>query len=298
VYLQSGSNWFNSTLTIAQSFDTNNRNSLKNNIPVHLIDSGDNEQYLLFLDMIGHHFDVIWSYINGMSDTKNITETNNYGIHDDFLYDYLKSFGWDARNLNSNKQLWSYLFGKDSDGNVVEESTSEERTKIIWRRIANNLPYLLKNKGTKRGISALLNCYGIAGSNLSIVEFGGPDTDDAFEPTKYIYDTQTANLNFTSGSYLTTRWSGSKGIELRIKPAYSGSGVTLVKGNSFTLSFVILPVFTPLIKDLTEFSFSAKANCLTFVADHAFGFDKLLLFSFLGTEITVTPFFSRSEPTA
>jgi len=230
--------WFNSTLSIAQIFDTDNRSALKNNIPLHIIDSGDNDQYLLFLDMVGHHFDVIWSYIGGISDTKNITETNDSGIHDDFLYDYLKSFGWNAKNLNSNEQLWKYLFGKDADGNVINENTPEQRTKIIWRRIANNLPYLLKNKGTKRGISALLNCYGIANSNLSIVEFGGPDTDDALESTKYIYDTQTANLNFTSGSYLTTRWSGSNAIELRIKPAYSGSGMTLVKGNSFTLSLV------------------------------------------------------------
>jgi hypothetical protein len=231
-------NWFNSTLSIADNYDKNNRNLLKNNIPLHLIDSGDNDSYLLFLDMIGHHFDIIWSYIKGMAETKNITETNDYGIHDDFLYDYLKSFGWDAKNLNSNQQLWKYAFGKDADGNVVEENTPEQRTKSIWRRIANNLPYLLKHKGTKRGIQALLNCYGIANSNLSIIEFGGPDTDDALESTKYIYDTQTANLNFISGSYLTTNWSGSNAIELRIKPAYSGSGMTLVSGSSFKLSLV------------------------------------------------------------
>jgi hypothetical protein len=188
--------------------------------------------------MIGHHFDIIWSYIKGMTETKNITEKDTDGIHDDMLYNYLKSFGWDAKNLNSNKQLWSYLFGKDTDGNIVEENTPEKRTKTVWRRIANNLPYLLKHKGTKRGIQALLNCYGIANSNLSIIEFGGPDSEDAVETTKYTYDTQTANLNFTSGSYLTTRWSGSNAIELRIKPAYSGSGMTLVKGNSFTLSLV------------------------------------------------------------
>jgi hypothetical protein len=238
VYLQSGSAWFNSTLGVAQTFDKENKNALKNNIPLFLVDSGENDQYLLFLDMIGHHFDIIWSYIKGMTDTKNITETNDYGIHDEFLYDYLKSFGWDAKNLNSNEQLWKYLFGKDADGNVIQENTPEQRTKAVWRRIANNLPYLLKHKGTKRGIHALLNCYGIANSNLSIIEFGGPDTDDAVESTKYIYDTQTANLNFTSGSYLTTRWSGSNAIELRIKPAYSGSGMTLLKGNSFTLSLV------------------------------------------------------------
>ncbi len=238
VYLVSGSDWFNSTLSTAEVFDIENRNALKNNIPLHLIESGDNDSYLLFLDMIGNHFDIIWSYIKGMGDTKNITEQNSEGIHDDFLYDYLKSFGWNAKNLNSNERLWKYLFGKNSNGETIEVDTPEERTKILWRRIANNLPYLLKHKGTKRGISALLNCYGIASSNLSIVEFGGPDTDDALESTKYIYDTQTADLNFISGSYLTTRWSGSNAIELRIKPAYSGSGMTLLKADSFRLSLV------------------------------------------------------------
>jgi hypothetical protein len=238
VYLPSGSAWFNSTLATTQTFDTNNKNALKNNIPLFLIQTDENTDYLLFLDMIGHHFDIIWSYIKGMTETKNITEKDTNGIHDDMLYNYLKSFGWDAKNLNSNKQLWSYLFGKDADGNIVEENTPEKRTKIVWRRIANNLPYLLKHKGTKRGIQALLNCYGIANSNLSIIEFGGPDSEKAVETTKYTYDTQTANLNFTSGSYLTTRWGGSNAIELRIKPAYSGSGMTLVKGNSFTLSLV------------------------------------------------------------
>jgi hypothetical protein len=230
--------WFNSTLLNTQAFDTGNKNALKNNIPLFLVETDENSDYLLFLDMIGHHFDIIWSYIKGMTETKNITEKDTDGIHDDMLYNYLKSFGWDAKNLNSNKQLWSYLFGKDTDGNIVEENTPEKRTKTVWRRIANNLPYLLKHKGTKRGIQALLNCYGIANSNLSIIEFGGPDSEDAVETTKYTYDTQTANLNFTSGSYLTTRWSGSNAIELRIKPAYSGSGMTLVKGNSFTLSLV------------------------------------------------------------
>jgi len=238
VYLPSGSAWFNSTLVTTQTFDTGNKNALKNNIPLFLIETDENSDYLLFLDMIGHHFDIIWSYIKGMTETKNITEKDTDGIHDDMLYNYLKSFGWDAKNLNSNKQLWSYLFGKDTDGNVVEENTPEKRTKTIWRRIANNLPYLLKHKGTKRGIQALLNCYGIANSNLSIIEFGGPDSEDAVETTKYTYDTQTANLNFTSGSYLTTRWSSSNAIELRIKPAYSGSGMTLVSGSSFKLSLV------------------------------------------------------------
>lgn len=299
VYLPSGSAWFNSTLTIAQSFDKDNKNALKNNIPLFLIDSGENDQYLLFLDMIGHHFDIIWSYIKGMTDTKNITETNEYGIHDEFLYDYLKSFGWDAKNLNSNEQLWKYLFGKDADGNVIEENTPEQRTKTIWRRIANNLPYLLKHKGTKRGIQALLNCYGIANSNLSIIEFGGPDTEDTVESTKYIYDTQTSNLVFNSGSYLTTHWSGSNAIELRIKPAYSGSGVTLLKGNSFTLSLVPGNHSSETSGSI-EFSVSSSTGLNTFVTNQYQFYDGnyhsiLLNNETEGTSSTFTLYYKNGE---
>ena len=38
----------------------------------------------------------------------------------------------------------------------------------------NNLPYLLKHKGTRRGLSAALSTYGIL-HLLTIMEFGGPN---------------------------------------------------------------------------------------------------------------------------
>tara|TARA_R110001592_G_scaffold144611_4_gene367901 strand:+ start:8602 stop:12408 length:3807 start_codon:yes stop_codon:yes gene_type:complete len=46
-----------------------------------------------------------------------------------------------------------------------------------WKRILNNLPYLLKTKGTRRGIKALMSCYGIPSTILKIQEFGGSDPD-------------------------------------------------------------------------------------------------------------------------
>jgi len=54
----------------------------------------------------------------------------------------------------------------------------EDVSKEIWRRILNNLPYLLKTKGTERSIKALLSCYGIPTSLLTVREYGGPDPRD------------------------------------------------------------------------------------------------------------------------
>jgi hypothetical protein len=227
----------------ASVYDNMNLNALKNNIPQFISEDENNSDYLLFLDMVGNHFDILWSYIKGMTDQRMITETNSYGINDELLYNYLESFSWDAKNLNSNKNLWGYLFGQDGDGVSVLNNaddytiTPEQYTKTIWRRIANNLPYLLKHKGSKRGIKALMSSYGIPQSMLTIMEFGGPVADDA-APSTFTYETLSSTLVFNIGntvSYLTSSWSGSpQSIEFRVKPAYSAS-VDLVSGSGFKL---------------------------------------------------------------
>ena len=135
------------------------------------------------------------------------------------------------------------MFGQDGDGVSVLNNaddytiTPEQYTKTIWRRIANNLPYLLKHKGSKRGIKALMSSYGIPQSMLTIMEFGGPVADDA-APSTFTYETLSSTLVFNIGntvSYLTSSWSGSpQSIEFRVKPAYSAS-VDLVSGSGFKL---------------------------------------------------------------
>ncbi len=118
------------------------------------------------------------------------------GISDKLLFDTLKSFSWDAKNLAADADLWSYVFGKDKEGNDRESNPAKQRTNEVWRRIVNNLPYLLKHKGTRRGIHALMACYGIPSSNLSILEFGGPEVGDTSK-SKLVLDNITTGLNMT-----------------------------------------------------------------------------------------------------
>jgi hypothetical protein len=225
---------YNDYLDTAVLYDRNNNNSLKNNIPLHIVEDNANLDYLLFLDMVGNYFDIIWAYIKGMSDQKKIVETNTDGIEDKFLYQYLQSFGWNAKNLNSNKQLWEYTFGLNNNaetgsftstaylGDNTEQVTPEKATTQIWRRIANNLPYLLKHKGSVRGINALLTCYGIAASNLSIMEFGGPTSDVVEDSPKFIYNSLTHNLVFDNiTASLDIPFTGTpkpQAIEFKLKP--------------------------------------------------------------------------------
>jgi hypothetical protein len=236
-------NWFVGTYDSASFYDDNNLSSLKNNIPLFINDSTENDEFLLFLDMIGNHFDIIHTYIKGMTEQRLISENNSYGINDELLYNYLQSLSWDAKNLNSNKQLWSYTFGQDADGDGIMDDvdgytiTPEEYTKKIWRRISNNLPYLLKHKGTGRGIRALMSCYGVPQSALTIMEFGGPADNRLASASLFTYETMSPTLVFNDGSYITASWSGSEkpqSIELVVKPTYDTT-IDLVSGSGFKL---------------------------------------------------------------
>ena len=44
-------------------------------------------------------------------------------------------------------------FGEHSDGTQVSTMSGKDGQQETWRRILNNLPYLYKHKGTKRGNS-------------------------------------------------------------------------------------------------------------------------------------------------
>ena len=220
------SNWYETIITLAEDFDIENPNWVQNNIPQFIVNNTDNESMLLFLSMIGQHFDNIYFYTKAIEKTRNLGYKSKNGISDKLLFDVLKSFNWDAKNLSADSKLWDYAFGLDSNGNQKFETPAKQRTYEVWRRIVNNLPYLLKHKGTKKGIYALMSCYGIPASNLSILEFGGPEVTDE-NKGKLVIDNITTALIMNTGSYFDINWQTTdKGrkpntIELFVKPAYS-----------------------------------------------------------------------------
>jgi hypothetical protein len=234
-------NWYNNIITLAEDFDIENSNWVRNNIPQYIVNGTENESLLLFLSMIGHHFDNIYFY------TKSIERSRGLGyssrdITDKLLFDVLKSFNWDAKNLGADSKLWEYAFGLDADGNEKNTKSAKSRTSEVWRRIANNLPYLLKHKGTRKGVYALLACYGIPSSNLSILEFGGPEVTETTK-SKLVYDNITTALKFNNGASIEVDWKNTNKsikpntIELFVKPEYN-SNYTLISGSGWNLNLI------------------------------------------------------------
>ena len=231
--------WYNNIIELAQDFDNTNQNYIKNNIPQYIVNDNENESLLLFFSMVGQHFDNIYYHTKSIENTRKLSYKSENGISDKLLFDTLKSFNWDAKNLAANETLWNYTFGLDSDGNTKNLTPAKQRTYEVWRRIVNNLPYLLKHKGTRRGIYALLSCYGIPSSNLSILEFGGPEVTEVTK-SKLVMDNVTTALKMNAGSSMSIDWKITdknrypNTIELFVKPAYS-SQYTLISGSGWNV---------------------------------------------------------------
>ena len=51
-----------------QNYDYYNKDYLVNNLPLHVQNSQDSEQFKLFFNMMGHHFDVLYSYTKAISE--------------------------------------------------------------------------------------------------------------------------------------------------------------------------------------------------------------------------------------
>ncbi len=233
-------NWYTDLVEVAEAYDIENPNYVLNNIPEFIVNNENNDQFLLFFTMIGQHFDNIYYHTKAIEKSRGLGYKSKDGISDKLLFDVLKSFNWDAKNLAADSKLWEYAFGLDSDGNIKNENPAKQRTYEVWRRIANNLPYLLKHKGTRRGVYALLSCYGIPSSNLSILEFGGPEVTETTK-SKLVYDNITTALKFNNGAGITFDWKNTERnrkpdtIEFFVKPTSAGKYNIIDGDNSMVL---------------------------------------------------------------
>ena len=254
-----GESYYSDLLEIAEIYDKFNVHKLQNTIPLHIQDSDDSEEFLLFVNMLAQHFDILWTYVNGLSSIHTREEHPKDGMSEDLLYRVATSLGFNLLNGRSASDLWKYSLGVDANGNTLQSDvggittlSDSANTKEIWRRIVNNLPYILKTKGTSRSVKALLSCFGIPASVLTIKEYGGPSTftDNDHYP-EYVHDvyhyawysSSTGSLYIPSKVYLNTLGANvyPNSLEFRFKTdnnfSYnSGSAYTILSTPSSLLS--------------------------------------------------------------
>jgi hypothetical protein len=183
----SASVWYNNTIESASLFDELNSNNLINGIPTYLRDNPDNNQYLIFLNMIGHYFDNIWILLKSVTDINLANNNPNKGISNDLVYQVLKSLGIDLFNSAEGDSLEQYLIGNNTGSFIYSGSLTnfsatssylnniprKELTYEIYKRIYHNLPLLVKTKGTTAGLQNIVTMFGVTSSILNVKEYGG-----------------------------------------------------------------------------------------------------------------------------
>lgn len=242
-------NWYNNQLASASLYDDNNQYALTKLLPTYLLDDTANPGFLLFVNMIGQYFDTIYQYINNITNTYSGDESLSNGLSKDMIFNVIRSFGLPVQYGKQIEELWLNELGVNSTGSYastgsIQSVSSGDYTREVWKRIFNNLPYLLKTKGTERGIRALINCYGIPDTVLRIKEYSGPEIDSTVISKRnvntfsYALDFPgTTAYNTSSNFGVNTKWfqlSSSvypKSIELRLKGA-NGNTCAFMSGSS------------------------------------------------------------------
>ena len=178
---------YNGLIDSASIYDALNDARLTKLVPSSITEDPLNNEYVLFVDMIGHHFDITWSYINALTSIYEREEHPYDGMPNNLLYDVAKSMGWKLTHGKDTSDLWEFALGTDKFGNTpnsgsLPSKSHEQINNEVWRRIVNNIPYLLKTKGSARAVKALISTYGIPQTFLSIREYGGPVIETEVRP--------------------------------------------------------------------------------------------------------------------
>ena len=191
----SASSWYTDQLVIAEAYDNTNNDNLTNTVPLFLREDSNNAPYMLFLSMIGQHFDNLWIYFKAVSDKYDADNRLDFGLSKDLVKDAIESFGVKLYSSNqTSTNLFSFLIGDTpvTGSELITETltilsgsahenlqpvSTDNYQKEIYKRIYHNLPLLIKSKGTERGLRALINCFGIPSSLLEIRQLGGAKID-------------------------------------------------------------------------------------------------------------------------
>ena len=205
---------FTSSLELTASlYDKQNNAQIFNYVPEGLLLEDEETENLLrpFILAMARFFDEIKLYIDQFDNLK-VTNYDDLDESPDLMLPLLKKyFGWQITDHFNDSDPLNFFFGENVLSTGSLETPLFEIRNNFWRRILNNLPYLLKTKGKRHNLDAFLNVLGINKENINIKEYG-------FLPGTAIQDTRihkekvfslvgigTGSLGILSSSYAYVR---------------------------------------------------------------------------------------------
>jgi hypothetical protein len=125
-------NWFDLLISSASLYDQLNINSLVYTIPEYIRYDVRNEELSTFVNMLGHHYDILYTYINHMSKIHKRDENPKLGMPNELLYSVAKQFGWNLTDGNQYQDLWQYVLGTNETGTPLTGSNTVGDPSVAW----------------------------------------------------------------------------------------------------------------------------------------------------------------------
>jgi len=214
--------WYNNLTGSTQDYDLNNYDNLEYAVPTFIKDDGNNQPFLLFLNMVGHYFDNIWIYLKAVTDINLANNNLDYGISRDLVYQQLKSLGIKLYNSQAGDSVANYLIGANTGSTVWDDDFSitgsylnniprKDLVAELYKRIYHNLPLLVKTKGTVAGLDALMTTFGIP--NRTYYTIG---SESFYTPTGSLVSSSILNVKEFGGSLKSGLVDGYNNDKVRI----------------------------------------------------------------------------------
>ena len=208
--------WYVTQSLAAEDYDLQNQNRLVNTLPDYIREDDNNNPALVFCDMIGQHYDNLLLYADGISQKHNADNRLEIGVSRDLIAETLKGFGIKLYESQLSTADLSRLYvgqllptGSEHISTTISGSDQipsiKDQLDGTNKRLFHSLPHILQTKGTKRGLRALVNTFGIPSNNLLIKEFGGINKDSGqnFGAAEYIADSLGKVRLDNTGSYVS-----------------------------------------------------------------------------------------------
>ena len=127
--------WYEDLYLKAEAYDINNKDILIATIPVAIREDIDhNEPYLIFIHMLGQHFDDLWIYARTISDRYKGDNRLDFGISKELVKEALENFGLSLYESNQNLAGLFELCKFDKDENIYDKGLETYVNKFLSAR--------------------------------------------------------------------------------------------------------------------------------------------------------------------
>lgn len=228
--------WYTTQSLIAQRFDEYNQNTLIKHLPLHIQESTESQEFLTLVSMVGHMMDNIKVYIDQFPYIHSTSPDPFKELTMDQVYEVAQSFGLELPNVYSLTNLQDFI--STYDGNSGSRSLVAE----TWKRALHSAMYLVKSKGSRTSMDAVLNTYGITSPMLQIKESTYPVAGNYIRSDELAYGLtfNSASSNYVSVPFVSASITAQT-LQVRFNPTLRKSGSLLTGDSKWTIDIVPHP---------------------------------------------------------